>query len=86
MARPCEDASTTTSTPAFLALPAERRYCKNCCEMLTVESQCSLELAAEEKQIREKLAEREEADAALKTTPDGWKKRLNAADNHVASP
>lgn len=64
---------------------AERDDYRNCCEALTLERQCILRLAAEAEELREKSADRERADAALKTAPKGGgKKRATAADKRVA--
>lgn len=44
-----KDSSTTPMTAAFLALLTEKDDLKNCCQALTLKSQCILRLAAETK-------------------------------------
>lgn len=61
--------SITTSAAAFSALLAERENNKICCEALTIENQCILGLAADSKELQEKLADLEKAGAASKTAP-----------------
>lgn len=83
MALPCDGWSTTPSTVALLALLAEREGYKICRETLALEKQCILGLAADAKELGEKLGEREKADTASKTTSGGLMKRAAAADKHV---
>lgn len=52
--------------------------------MLTLKHQCPTGLAPEAKELREKLAEREKANDASKTTPEERKKRPTAAEKRAA--
>lgn len=70
-------------TAALPALLAEREDYRNRFETLTLKNQCILWLAAEEKELRQKLAERKKADNASKATPEGRKTRTTAADKRL---
>lgn len=65
--RRCKEAFAKPSTAAFLALLAERDGFETCCKELTLENQCTLEVAAEAKELHEKVAKHKEIDAAAKT-------------------
>lgn len=69
LARSCKKSSTTPSAAPFLGLLTERDDLKNRCEALTLESQCISWLAAEAKELAEKLADRKKTDATTKTNP-----------------
>lgn len=56
----------TPLTAAFLALLAEKDDFENCCVAVTLESQCTTELAAEAQELQEKLADSEKAEAGQK--------------------
>lgn len=64
---PCEDSSTTSCTAAYSALLADWEDYKNFCETSTIENQCISGLAAEAKELQEKLADQGKADTAAKT-------------------
>lgn len=59
---------TTLSAASFMALMTIREDFKNCRDLLTLVSQCTSSLAAESKEFLEKTADRENANAAVKTT------------------
>lgn len=74
------------SKAAFSALLTKRDKLKNCCEMLTLQSQCISVLAAMEKELREKLANRENIDATEKATAKfQGRKRAIAGYNGVVA-
>lgn len=64
---------------AFSALFAERNDFKNRCEALTLENQCIYGSAAEAKELRERMSDREKTDLAAKTTFKSCGKTHNIA-------
>lgn len=93
MTQSCDESSTTPSTASFLTLLTKQGNLKNCCDVLTLETQCTSGLSAELKELREKLADREKTDATLESTPRGRggkqataaEKRLNALKVELAN-
>lgn len=67
----CEEFSTTPLAAVFLALLTKGHGFKNLCEALLLENQCFPGLAAEVKELREKLAAREKIYATAKTASKG---------------
>lgn len=68
MTRQRNDSSATPCTMTFYALFAEWGDFKNRCEALALESQCIPTLAAEAKNLRRKVAERDKIRVVTKTT------------------
>lgn len=63
--------STSPTTAAFLALLTEKKNLKDRCDALAFESQCFFGLAAEAKELREKLADCKKFHATAKTAQNG---------------
>lgn len=64
--RQCKDSSTTAFTVSFSALLAEWENYKYCFEAVIIESKSKAALVTAAKMLREKLDNREKADAASK--------------------
>lgn len=80
----CAECSAISSTAAFSALLSERGGFKSRCEALTFESRCISELAAEAKELREKVLEHEKMDSTAHTTPNSLgKNRVTTANKWV---
>lgn len=81
MTRQCKDSFTMPPTSTFLALLTEGDDFKILCQALTLEDQRISVLAAEAKELGERMVDGEKTDAAAKTTSHGrWKQRATAAD------
>lgn len=77
----CKDSSATLSFMALSALLAERDESKNRCEALNLQNQCILGLAAEAKELSEKVSKPKKTVVAAKTTPKRSEKKQQSAAN-----
>lgn len=78
---PRGESSTSSSTAPFLAVRIERDDLKKRCRGLALQNQCILGIAAEAKELRKKLADREKPNATAKTTLKGRERKRAIAAN-----